>query len=489
MAQCTAIIDIGSNSMRMAVIQKTSRFAFHIIHEVKSSVRLGEAAYTNGGKLQESAMDRASSALGEFLLIARSFKARKILCVATSALRDAPNATEFITHIRKEYSLSIKVIDGAREAYLGGMACANLLPPMNAISVDVGGGSSEFAQMSNSGVDKMFSLDIGTVRLKELFMDRGDIEGAIRYIDDALNTLPFESTQILVGVGGTFRALTRSLMKKEECPLKKLHGYSYTKEVFEAFTDAIIEASPKKLKSLHIKLDRFDTIKPGALILQRIANHLNVQKLVCSGVGVREGVYLSDLLRNAKDRFPQNYNPSLRYLLDTYATFSNHSVECSALAKRLFTLLHVHLDLPVSSRTQLVMAAKLLPIGLGIRYYAYQKHSHYLALNGLNYGLTHSQIALVSHLLLFKKGHTSSDLIPKNGYGSLLPSNQILNGLYTILWLSHILLAQRSSAESLALSFLDGQLTVTGKDLYLAHEQLKNLPLPPQLSIQLRDNA
>ncbi|MDP1784520.1 MAG: Ppx/GppA family phosphatase, partial [Sulfuricurvum sp.] len=143
MAHCTAIIDIGSNSMRMAVVQKSSRFAFHIIHEVKSSVRLSENAYTNSGHLHQFAMDRTASALGEFLLIARSFKARKILCVATSALRDAPNASEFIARIRREHALSIKVIDGEREAYLGGMACANLLPPMDAISVDVGGGSSE----------------------------------------------------------------------------------------------------------------------------------------------------------------------------------------------------------------------------------------------------------------------------------------------------------------------------------------------------------
>ncbi|MDD5211374.1 MAG: Ppx/GppA phosphatase family protein [Sulfuricurvum sp.] len=487
MAQCTAIIDIGSNSMRMAVVQKTSRFAFHIIHEAKSSVRLSEAAYTNSGHLQKLAMDRTSRALGEFILIARSFKARKILCVATSALRDAPNAHEFIARIRQEHSLSIKVIDGPREAYLGGIACANLLPPMDAISVDVGGGSSEFAQISNGIVKQIFSLNIGTVRLKELFMDHGDIDGATRYIDEALNALPFESTQTLVGVGGTFRALTRSLMKKEEYPLKKLHGYSTTKESFGLFTNAIMEASPKKLKSLNIKPDRFDTIKPGTLILQRIANRLNVQKLVCSGVGVREGVYLSDLLRNAKDRFPQNYNPSLRYLLDTYGTFSNHGTECSALAKRLFELMHKHLEIPASTRTQLVMAAKLLPIGLGVRYYAYQKHSHYLALSALDYGLTHSQIALVSHLLLFKKGNTSSDLIPKNSYGSLLPTTKILDALYTILWLSHILLAQRSSAQALMLSFADGLLTVEGKDLYLAREQLKNLPLPAHLSIQLRD--
>ncbi|MDP1783938.1 MAG: Ppx/GppA family phosphatase, partial [Sulfuricurvum sp.] len=338
----------------------------------------------------------------------------------------------------------------------------------------------------NGKVERMFSLNIGTVRIKELFMDNGDVEGATRYIDNALNTLPFESTQTLIGVGGTFRALIRSLMKKEEYPLKKLHGYSTTKESFGTFSDAIMDASPKKLKSLFIKPDRFDTIKPGTLILQRIVHRLCVQTMICSGVGVREGVYLSDLLRNAGDRFPQNYNPSVRYLLDTYGTFSNHGVECSALAKRLFELMHTHLELNADSRTELVMAAKLLPIGLGIRYYAYQKHSHYLALNALDYGLSHSQIVLISHLLLFKKGNTSSDLIPKNSYGSLLPSSKTLDSLYTILWLSHILLAQRSTAQSLSLMFNDGQLIVEGKDLYLAQEQLKNLPLPPHLSILLR---
>ncbi len=486
MAQCTAIIDIGSNSMRMAVVQKTSRFAFHIIHEVKSSVRLSEAAYTNSGHLQKSAMDRTASAVGEFLLIARSFKARKILCVATSALRDAPNASEFISRIRQEHSLNIKVIDGPREAYLGGMACANLLPPMEAISVDVGGGSSEFAHISKGKVIQMFSLNIGTVRLKELFMDQGDVEGASRYIDKALDALPFESIQTLIGVGGTFRALTRALMKKEDYPLKKLHGYTTTKEIFNAFGDAVMDASPKKLKSLNIKPDRFDTIKPGTLILQRIAMRLQVKTLICSGVGVREGVYLSDLLRNASDCFPSNYNPSVRYLLDTYATFSNHGIECASLSKRIFELIHVHLDLPIHYRTELVIAAKLLPIGLGIRYYAYQKHSHYLALNALDYGLSHAQIALIAHLLLFKKGNTSSDLVPKNGYGSLLPDAKTIDAIYTILWLSHILLAQRNSASSLALSFAGGLLTVEGKELYLAREQLKNLPLPPHLSIQLR---
>lgn len=484
MAQCTAIIDIGSNSMRMAVFQKTSRFAFHIIHEAKSAVRLGENAYKNGGLLQSEPMERTALALGEFLSIARSFGARKILCVATSALRDAPNSSEFITRIRSQHALSIKVIDGAREAYLGGMACANLLAPMEAVTIDVGGGSSEFALLKNGKVETMLSLDIGTVRIKELFLDHGNTEGAIRYIDEALQTLPLLKTDTLIGIGGTFRSLTRALMKKGNYPLKKLHGFSIDEERFAQFGNQILQASPKRLKNLFIKPDRFDTIKPGTLILLRILNHLEAKKLVCSGVGVREGVFLSDMLRNSRDQFPANYNPSVRYLLDTYAIHSDHGLQCAHLAKRLFELLQAPLGINEHYRHELVIAAKILPIGVGIRYYAYPQHSHYLALSTLNYALTHQQIALISHLLLYKKGATASDLIPKGGYGNLLPDIYILDGLYTILWLAHNLLAQRQNAQLINLSYCDGVLEIQGEHLYLAREKLKNLPLPKNLTLK-----
>lgn len=485
MAKCTAVIDIGSNSMRMAVFQKTSRFAFHIIHEVKSSVRLAENAYNEGGVLQPQAMERAVRALREFLSVARSFGASKILCVATSALRDAPNKSFFISRVRRELGLSIKVIDGEKEAWLGGIACANLLPPLDGLSVDVGGGSSEFALLREGNIESLFSLNVGTVRIKELFLDKNDIEGAIAYIDDALSTLPPIRAEILVGIGGTFRALTRSLMKLERYPLKKLHAYTTDHTLFLELCDKIQSASPKKLQALFIKPDRFDTIKSGSLILQRIVKRFDSRTLICSGVGVREGVFISDLLRNSANRFPANYNPSVRYLLDTYALHSTHGNECARLARNIFDKVHEAIGLDGSFKTELAIAAKLLPIGIGVRYYAYQRHSHYLAMSVLDYGLTHKQIALVSHLLLFKKRHTSSSLIPKNSYGTLLPSNEILDALYAILWLSHILLAQRCNADQFDIEYRSGVLNITGEGLYLASEQLKNLVLPKNLTVSI----
>ncbi len=483
MAKCTAVIDIGSNSMRMAVFQKSSRFAFHIIHEVKSSVRLGENAYRNGGNLQPEPMERTFSALREFLSVARSFGVRKTLCVATSALRDAPNSAELIGRVRRELGLQIKIIDGEKEAYYSGLACANLLPSIDAVTVDVGGGSSEFTLLQNGKVESLFSLNIGTVRLNELYMERNDLKGAISYIDEALKSLPPFETDSLIGVGGTFRAITRSLMKKEHYPLKKLHGYETDEPRFSAFCAQIQEATPKKLKTLYIKPDRYDTIKAGTLIFQRIIRHLGVSRLVCSGVGVREGVYLGDLLRNSGGSFPSNYNPSLRYLLDTHAVHSDHGTQCARLAGRIYDLLDVHLGLEGRYRSELVMAAKLIPIGIGTRYYAYQRHSHYLALHALDYGLTHPQIVLISHLLLFKKGHASSELLPKNGYESLLPDTQSLDLLYAVLWLSHILLAARTNADAIRIERTEGGLAVSGENLYLAKEQIKNIVFPPHLTV------
>lgn len=486
MAKTTAVIDIGSNSMRMAVFHKTSRFAFHTIHEVKSSVRLAENAYRNGGHLQPEAMERTFIALSEFLSVARSFGSRKILCVATSALRDAPNSALFISRIRRDLGLQIKVIDGDKEAYYGGLACANLLPRMNAVTVDVGGGSSEFTLLKNGKVEQLFSLNLGTVRLKELFLDREDIKGAIGYIDEALKTLPAFETDSLIGIGGTFRALTRALMKKERYPLKKLHGYTTDERSFNTYCDQILQSSPKKFKSLYIKPDRHDTIKAGTLILQRIVRHLGVRQLVCSGVGVREGAYLSDLLRNSGGMFPANYNPSVRYLLDTYAIHSDHGNQCARLAGRIFDLLDLPLNLGGAFRSELIMAAKLIPIGIGTRYYAYQRHSHYLAMHALDYALSHQQIALISHLLLFKKGYASSELLPKNGYEGLLPDPASLDLLYAILWLSHIVLAARRSADAVRTDYGEEGLVIAAEDLYLAKEQLKNIVLPANLTVTFK---
>jgi len=240
MSKVTTIIDIGSNSMRMVVLQKSSRFAFNLINETKSRVRISEGCYENNGNLQEIPMQRAYESMKSFLNISQSLKSRKVICVATSALRDAPNSKVFLSRIKKDLGLSIKIINGEKEAYYGGVAALNLIHDDTFVTVDIGGGSTEFCFVKNKNIVKSISLNIGTVRMKELFFNKNDIDGAREYIIDSLKKifeLGIEIPDIIVGIGGSIRSLSKIIMKRNEYPLDILHGYKYKVSKEEAFFD------------------------------------------------------------------------------------------------------------------------------------------------------------------------------------------------------------------------------------------------------------
>lgn len=282
MAKRVAVIDIGSNSARMHIYERSSRFAFRVIYETKSAVKLSEGAFKNSGILQAIPMQRAKMALEEFLEIIKSFKAKKTLCVATSALRDAPNRSEFISSIR-EIGLNIKVIDGLKEAYLGGISCINLLPKyQDAISIDIGGGSSEFVNIKNGNIASYTSLNLGTTRLKELFSD--DINLAKKHIDNELKKLDFDKNRNLIGIGGSFRAISNIILKKTSYPLDKLHGYEPPFKKFHNLLEKIVASNNiEELRGLGVKENRIQTIKYGALILLRVIKIFEIQKTIASG--------------------------------------------------------------------------------------------------------------------------------------------------------------------------------------------------------------
>jgi exopolyphosphatase/guanosine-5'-triphosphate,3'-diphosphate pyrophosphatase len=476
MAKRVSVIDIGSNSIRMVVYEKTSRFAFHLLYEAKTKVRISEDAYKNNHNLQKIPMQRTIDALKDFLSISSSFKVRKTLCVATSALRDAPNKKEFINRVSKQLKLNIKVIDGIREAYLGGIACTNLLPKQtNALSIDIGGGSTEFCIIENADVKKTVSIDLGTVRLKELFFDKGKIDEATTYIDSKLEFLDTIDTSTLIGIGGTFRAVSSAIMINQNYPMEKLHAYEYPSTTLKTFISDVLKADEKQLKKLGIKNDRFDVIKPGVLILKRVLKKINIKQLITSGVGVREGVYLSDLLRNSKDKFPHNYNTSVRYLLDEHILDKSFSNQLNSLAKKLFDATHKHLGIDKKYRQDFTTAAKLYPIGSSIHFYSKHRHSYYLILNALEYGFTHKQMMLIATLVRYaKRKLPSSEHTQK--YKLLLPQKNTLNALSYLLSLSIALLSHRPRNIDFEMDFNDGVLKISSKNnLYLSKESVKKL--------------
>ena len=488
MSKVTTIIDIGSNSMRMVVLQKSSRFAFSLINETKSRVKISEGCYENNGNLQDIPMQRAFESLKSFLNISNALKSRKIMCVATSALRDAPNSKVFISKVKRELGLNIKVIDGEKEAYYGGVAASNLLHDDTFVTVDIGGGSTEFSFVKNGKIEKSISLDIGTVRIKELYFNKNNIEGAKTYILDNLKKifdLNIEIPKKIVGIGGSIRALSKIVMAKNRYPLDILHGFTYNVKNEVSLFDRISRAKNNEdLKSFGVKKDRFDTIKEGAFIFKTILDELNIEEVVTSGVGVREGVYLTDLLRTSNHKFPENYNVSVRSLLDRFQIDEKQSAYLGNNAKKIFDALKPFHNLEDKYRELLVVASKLHSIGSTLNFYKSNDNAFDFILNGLNYDFLHTSRVVVAHTIKFsKKSLPSRSEISQ--YEELLPSLRVMQWMSFMISLN-LAVNQDFSRPKVEYRLEDEELTIILPNRsFLIESNIDKLESPEDLTIKI----
>lgn len=488
MSKVTTIIDIGSNSMRMVVLQKSSRFSFSLINETKSRVKISEGCYENNGNLQDVPIQRAYESLKSFLNISHSLKSRKIICVATSALRDAPNAKVFISRVQKDLGLNIKVIDGEKEAYYGGVAALNLLHDDTFVTVDIGGGSTEFSFVKNGKIEKSISLNIGTVRIKELYFNKEDIEGARKVILDNLKKifdLGIEIPSKVVGIGGSIRAVSKIIMEKNNYPLDILHGYTYTVKNENTLFNKIINArNNDDLKSIGVKKDRFDTIKEGSFIFKTILDELNIKEVVSSGVGVREGVYLTDLLRNSNHKFPENFNVSVRSLLDRFQIDEKQSAFMGNNAGKIFDILKPMHNLDNKFRTLLVVASKLHSIGSTLNFYKSNDNAFDFILNGLNYDFLHTSRVVVAHTIKFSKKSlpSKSDILK---YQDLLPSLEVMQWMSFMISLN-IAINQDLSRPKVEYVLNNNTLEINlSNKSFLIETNIEKLESPEELSIKI----
>ncbi len=491
MAKRTAIIDIGSNSARLVIFERTSRFGFHLICEQKSKVRIGEGAYTKGGHLQPIGIERAYLALQSFIQTTKKYHVNKTLCIATSALRDAPNGQNFIWWIKSNLKLSIKIIDGDEEAKLGAIAANNLLSVKDAITIDIGGGSSDIALIRGGEIIDTCSLNIGTVRIKELFFDRqASREESQAYIRDEIKRLPdtFHS-HIAVGIGGTARALSKGIMKKSNYPFDKLHAFSYTVEEQIDYLTSITLSTTDELDTFYLKRERFDTIREGAMIFLEILKQIGAKKVVTSGVGVRDGLFLKDLLRQSNLQFPKGLNPSIRSILDRFDNLTAKNSSAShriRIASELYRVCHDRFDLPTEYKSELYNALKLSNIGKTLTIYKSRQHAFYIALQELNYGFTHAEMLLISLLLrTFESGLLKKSLFQT--YKDLLPKQEYMKYLSFIYNLT-ILLHENANEADILFHYSDRTLTIKAdQSLYHAKEAIALLEKPHDFSIVIDD--
>ena len=485
MAKRTTIIDIGSNSMTLVIYEKSSRFAFHLIEKVRSSVRIGENAYGDNGELTPEAMDRAFYTLQDFVQISKSYKARKIFCVATSALRDAPNRSLFLQRVRRELKLDIKVIDGTKEAYYGALAALNLLPSFDdAVTVDIGGCSTELAKISNGKIVDTISLNVGTVRLKELFFDRKKgFKEASAFVEESFLEIPahFKSERV-IGIGGTIRALSKAIMRDQKYPIDTLHAFEYAYDDYEKFIKKVAKSSVLELKDFPISSSRYDTIREGSTIFYVLNKMLKTQKVLTSKAGVREGVYLHDILRNANYRFPHNFNVSIKSLMDRFALLPKHCNHTQRIAAAVYTALYATFDSEERYRQELLWAAKLVLIFNRLNIYSNSDYSFFFLLENLNFALSHEQKLLIAILLRFSQKGKVDNTIYKN-YKKLLPDSETMQCLTFILSLSEAIIRDKN-LDPVSVTYDGKVLTVSSpRELFLAKEVVKKIKKPKPFAV------
>jgi len=487
MSQAIAIIDIGSNSARLVIYQKSSKYGFHLICEKKSKVRIGEGAYEKKGYLQPIGIHRAYFALNEFINTIKLYPVTKTIAVATSAIRDAPNGLAFTEWIKKELNLEIEIIKGDREARYGAIAALNLLPITSGITVDIGGGSSDLALIVNSKIVETYSLNIGTVRLKELFFDKNrPLEKAKKFIKKELDKLPtsFRHRE-MIGIGGTARTLGKCIMKNEDYPIDKIHAFTYNVEEQLEYFSNISSVNKSILPYLNIPEGRIDTIREGTLIFQEILAHIGSKRVITSGVGVREGVFLDDFLKENSGQFPRDINPSIRSMLDRFDT-PHASTKSKESVITLFNLFEKNKKINQKYLKTLLYAIDLTPVGYTFNIYRSYQHAFYATMQEFNYAVTHEEMILASMLLRFGGKKLYEKEIYKK-YKMILPKKQeleVLSFIYSISTALH----ENSSVKKFDFKLKEDLLIIEAKkSLYLVKEKIEEIERPSKLKLKLID--
>ena len=272
-----AIIDIGSNSVRLVVFADLGKYPYPLFNE-RVNCRLGERLYEDG-KLSTRSISRALKALQRFIVIIKNMKVNHIIPVATAAVRNAKNNKEFILPAEKILSCKIRILTKNQEAELAALGLISNVPIKNGIIADLGGGSLELVLISKGNIKKLTSLDIGHLvpitqeRIVKLFK-------SIKWLEKSKN-------QTFYGTGGSFRSLASAYIKDTNYPLYLIHGLSIKTEKSVVVLDKMLDAEDE---FPGVPQNRMPTIKNAANIMQNLILAIEPKKIIISGTSIRDGI-------------------------------------------------------------------------------------------------------------------------------------------------------------------------------------------------------
>lgn len=407
-----AMIDIGSNSIRLVIIGIDKYFFFQELHNFKAVARL--SAYVDENEhLNKKGIDLLITVMLRFRsILDREHGVTAIDAVATAAMRKARNRSAVFKQIRKKTGIRVRLLSGLEEARYGYYAIINSTSLEDGISIDIGGGSTEVTLFRDRELIHAHSFAFGAVTLYQSFFaakDSGGAKGLEAYLRRSFAELGWLTDQPLpvIGIGGSARNLARIDQNQQHYAMSGLHQYTIPVGRLNKLASSLASMSVSERESLDgLSKDRSDIIVPAAIVIDTLVKMNRGSNFILSGEGLREGVFYEWLLKSrGLRRIPYVLSESIRQLRRNFNLNSDHTNYVKKLAFQIFDGLRPVVDWTYpEARTAWLLShsADLAYIGEYVNSESSSAHTFYLLTNININGISHRDRLAVALIASFK---------------------------------------------------------------------------------------
>lgn len=301
-----AVIEIGTNSAKYIIVNtcKNKENSFDILRKESTVNRLSKSMYADK-LISDSEIEKSLNIIGKYVEVCKGEEAKLLSIISTSVLRDAANSEEFIEKVKKAHGINIEVVSGEQEANMAYMACSNLINDNQKqfAVIDIGGGSTEVTVGNKNIASEKVSIDIGAVRLTEMFVRNDpismeEIKNITNYIEGKLRGSSLSSFNgiELIGTGGTVKTIGTMLLKKDYKDEKSINRLEVNLNDIMSIYNLLEKLSIEQRRNIiGLNPKRADVILSGILILTTVMKSYNISNITISSYGVIEG-YIKDYL-------------------------------------------------------------------------------------------------------------------------------------------------------------------------------------------------
>jgi exopolyphosphatase/guanosine-5'-triphosphate,3'-diphosphate pyrophosphatase len=299
-----AVIDIGSNSVRLVVYERLTRSPTPLFNE---KVLCGLATVVAAeGRITKAAAERVFAALRRFRALCDEMEVGELFVLATAAARNARNGAEFIAETGAICGCEVHLLSGREEAEMSALGVVSGIHDPRGVVGDLGGGSLELVEVAGERIGMGVSLPLGGLVLQSAAHD--SVKAATALVRSTLTKAPplkRLAGQTFYAVGGTWRALARLHMAETKYPLRVMHGYTLSADEARAFAAKIAALSTPELANLSgVSSGRRPLLAYGAVVLEQIMRIGKPRQVMLSALGVREGHLFQMLDRDARRADP-----------------------------------------------------------------------------------------------------------------------------------------------------------------------------------------